>query len=124
MGDVTEQLADSGRETNGRFAKGHRGIGGRPKGYDLRRIAEEYGLAEDGDEPSEQTVARILQKAAALALDGDMGAAKLLLDKIGIKDADVVQLQDERTDMPDEEFARKVVSLLATLQARKAAVRN
>jgi hypothetical protein len=53
-----------------------------------------------------------------------MGAAKLLLDKIGIKDADVVQLQDERTDMPDEEFARKVVSLLATLQARKAAVRN
>jgi hypothetical protein len=50
-------------------------------------------------------------------------AAKLLWDMLCDKDADKIEVKDT-ADMPDEEFARRVVSLLAILQARKAAARN
>lgn len=83
MGDTTQpdNLAETGqRDAAGRFVAGHKGMGGRPRGYDLRAEAE--ALAAE----HKMTVGRALGLAlwGQLALaPTDTAAAKLVFSILG-----------------------------------------
>jgi hypothetical protein len=124
MGDVSEvpqivERSGGERDVTGRFLPGHKKLGGRQRGIDVKALIRERKGRECEDWIVD-TVVAIKDRAVT----GDVQAAKLLWDMLCDKAADELHLTTEAVDMPDEEFARKVVSLLATLQARKAAVRN
>lgn len=75
------------RDHKGRFVKGHHSPGpGRPKGQglDLRALAERESEREGFDLPA--AAWRVLKRLFAMAEAGDVAAAKLVLDKLGVVD--------------------------------------
>jgi hypothetical protein len=118
MNEPDIQVA-TGRDDKGRFRPGVSGnLKGRPRGIDVKALIRER-KGEECEDWIVETVVAVKDRAVT----GDVQAAKLLWDMLCDKDADKIEVKDP-TDMPDEEFARRVVSLLAILQARKAAARN
>lgn len=67
---------DSGRERNGRFAKGNPGGPGRPRGSGnaLRRAAEGAVTPDH--------VAAIIRRATRMALEGDIAAMRIVLERV------------------------------------------
>jgi hypothetical protein len=76
------------RLANGRFVKGHPGGPGRTpgRGLDLRSLAEREAKREGFD--LNQAAWRVLKRLFAMAEAGDVAAAKLVLDKLGIVEGD------------------------------------
>jgi hypothetical protein len=109
------------RTATGRFLPGNTTarLGGRPKAIDFRALVHEAR----GDTVRDKLIA-VFDMLAEKAAAGDVNAAKLLLERICGKDADEIKLTDERQEMPEEEFAKRVVSLLAILQARRQSGAN
>lgn len=68
--------ANSGRDAKGRFAKGNRGGpgGSRRKAFVLRKAIEEA--------ITEEHVEAIVRRATRMALEGDLGAMKFVLDRV------------------------------------------
>ncbi len=66
---------DAGRDPSGRFAKGHPGGPGRPRGpgYALRRAAEEAVTPEH--------ITAIIRRATRMALEGDVGAMRFVAER-------------------------------------------
>lgn len=81
------------RGTNGRFKKGNPGGPGRPKGrsFELQRAAQEAVTAEH--------IQGIVRKATMLALQGDLAAARLVLDRTCGKSPDAAPTADT-LDLP------------------------
>lgn len=71
---MDEQDAD--RDRNGRFTRGNQGGPGRPRGSGnaLRRAAEEAVTPEH--------VAAIIRRATRMALEGDVTAMRIVLDRV------------------------------------------
>lgn len=107
------------RDTQGRFVNGHKKLGGRKRGIDVKALIRE----RKGDE-CEDWIVEVVVALKERAVGGDVAAAKLLWEMLCDKDADKLELTDDRAEMSEEEFARRVVSLLAVLQARKQAQAN
>lgn len=69
----------------GRFGKGHPGGPGRPRGVDLRRLAQERSEAEGIDLDS--AMWGVLKAMIGQALKGDVQAARLVCDRLSITEA-------------------------------------
>ncbi len=106
------------RDARGLFLPGNSiaKTGGRPKAIDFRALVQrERGKTLD------QKILAVFDSLAEQAAKGDVGAAKLLLERLCGKDADEVRLVDDTPQMGDAEFARRVVSMLAVANARRVA---
>lgn len=76
-----DKAAESGRTAAGTFAPGNRiGASGRPRGIDIRRLAEERAKAEGMD--LEGALWLVIKDQLALARI-DTAAAKLMLSTLG-----------------------------------------
>lgn len=84
-----ENVAKSGdteRCKNGRFQKGHKGIGGRPPAIDLRAAAEEWAAKRKVD--LRQAIGEVVLAMIVKAKDGDVHAAKLVIERLCAKDGE------------------------------------
>lgn len=105
-----------GRDEKGRFAVGNPGGPGRPRKPDIYAVALE-GAARDGVDLRAYLWA-VLQSMLQRALNGDVSAAKLLVDRLTDPDPIVVEHTGTVTDA---DAARQIKALLAVAEARKAA---
>ena len=90
------------RDTKGRFALGNPGGPGRPKGV---TSAQEF-RRKVGEEDLQRIIARVVQAA----IDGDMAAARIVLDRL-------YPLYDARS----AELLERLAELEAALDAPRAA---
>lgn len=81
---------EDGRDTRGRFTKGNRGGPGNP----LAQRASEFRQAAM-EAISPEHVAAILRKAAKKALEGDLRAARLVLERVLGKPSETLQQVSE-----------------------------
>lgn len=90
-----KDLAESGaeRDGKGRFLPGHKGIGGRPKGLDFRRVVQEY--ADARSIKVEDAIWTIFTSLLKSAKDGDVSASRLILDRLC--DPDAIKLSVEHS---------------------------
>jgi hypothetical protein len=87
----------AGRTERGTFAKGASGNPlGRPRRPDLFRVASEYAAREGID--LERALFLTVQKMLELAQDGDVGAAKLVFDRLCDQDPLSVELTTRGID--------------------------
>lgn len=120
-GIIPTQPVVKERDARGLFLPGNTTarLGGRPKAVDFRALVQRAR----GETVDERLLA-VYDMLTKRAAEGDVNAAKLLLERICGKDADEIRLTDEREAMPEDEFAKRVLSMLAVLQARRAAGAN
>jgi hypothetical protein len=103
---------------NGKFAPGNPGGPGRPPGstaYDIRAIAKDYAAKEGLC--LEESVWKVLKAMIDRGTNGDVHAAKLVLDRLCQSDPVAVRWDD--TD--PEEVAQKVQRLMDAASKRKKA---
>ena len=88
--DEPHYLARTGeRDASGRFLSGHRGMGGRPRSLDFRALITQ--------ERADTLASRLLAVFDAMcrrAEDGDVAAAKLLLDRVCVQESEEPQPRD------------------------------
>ena len=90
------KTAQNGRGPRGRFVQGNPGGPGRPRGLDFRHVVAEQAELHGVD--METALWRVFQALLERAQDGDVQAAKLLLDRLcGTK------VEVEHTGKPDLE---------------------
>lgn len=105
------------RHPNGYFKKGHVALAGsgRPKGIDFKttvlRAIQEHGATE--------AIVKVWHAMLNAALDGDVAAARLILDRMCGKEADVVELT---SGLSDDERAARVQELLDAARERRAEI--
>ncbi|MCA8949128.1 MAG: hypothetical protein KDE27_06485 [Planctomycetes bacterium] len=110
-----------GRGPDGKFLPGH-GLGGRPRRPDLYVIAEQKAREEGVDLAAK--LWQLVQKLFELALAGDTGAARLLLDRL--TDPDPIRVETTRDasfycSMTEAERGARIAHLLAIADARRRA---
>ena len=76
-GFSSDSARPEGRTLNGRFARGNKGGPGNPK---LRHLAELQATVHDAVSP--RMLEGVIKNLVKLALGGDVGAARLLLDRV------------------------------------------
>lgn len=106
---VPTEVVLSGRRADGTFAPGHgfsKGIG-RPKGFDLRRVAAEHAAKNGVD--LELALWEILFMQIQLAKAGDAAAVKVVLSTLG----DAVN-----TDEVAESLAEVIAATITKNRAR------
>lgn len=116
--DKPEETGDDRDKKTGRFVAGNRigELGGRPRGYDFRRLVLERSRKEDVSiEDALWLVFRSLLKEVG---KGNVQAAKLLLDKLC--DADAVEVNVNHTALSPEERQKRISELLDTAARRRA----
>lgn len=83
--DAPARVPKPGRDARGYFLPGHNlPAPGRPRGYDLKKLAEEESEREGFD--IRAAFWRVLKRMIVLAEGGDVQAAKLVLDRLGMPD--------------------------------------
>ncbi len=113
---VKTGATDPERDDRGRFVAGHVGRGGRPKGYDFRKIVAEES-AKHGV-PVEVAVWAIYTALLKRARRGDVAAARILLDRLCPRD-ETIHITDDRPRMTDLERGVRIEQLLAIAARRK-----
>jgi hypothetical protein len=102
-----DKIAENGRDPKtGRYLPGHPGGPGRPRGIDFRRLVTEK--AEATGLPLESALWSVFMALLKQAREGDVRAARLILDRIC--DVDLATLQAQAgvavtvvTNVPDED---------------------
>ena len=101
------------RDRLGRFLKGKPGGPGRPKGFDFRKVIAEK--AEEHDVDLKEALWLIFESLLGKNLsDGDVQAAKLIIDKLCTADPSILEVRD----MSHQERAHRVKALLAASRKR------
>ena len=76
-----DKTAENGRDSkSGRFLPGNSGGPGRPRGFDLRAVAEQKAAEEGVD--LETGLWLVVRRLMTAAQGGDVQAARLLLDRL------------------------------------------
>ena len=97
------------RNERGHYLPGHT-LGGRTRGFDFRSNVAKFA-AENG-EPVEQALSRVYLGILRAAAAGDVAAAKLLIERLCGKEADVVDLTVGKRRMSDTERAARVAAIM------------
>ena len=88
------------RDSKGRFGPGHGGGPGRPKGRHPAAKMREY-IPDD-------RIRRILERITAMAEEGDVTAARLLIDRLfPIQDARIEELREAIDELRERLEARR-----------------
>lgn len=109
----------NGRTKSGRFARGNPGGPGRPRGCDFRAVVTAHVEAEGRS--IEEILVDVFKAIFARACEGDVQAARLLLDRLCAKEPDPVEIAPEYRELTDIERAIRIESILASARKRQEA---
>ena len=111
------QTASIGRSRTGRFTQGNPGGPGRPRGLDFRAVVAEK--AEGEGIAVEDAIWDIFQSLLAQARQGDVQAAKLLIERLCGKETIEVEIGEQMPPMSDVELAAQISAILAAAARRQ-----
>lgn len=117
MSEPQNVVASGERDGGGRFVKGHKGYGGRPRKLDFFTAAAEW--AESAKTTPEKALAQVIGATVTAAIGGDMTAAKIIIERFCGKETDILQLQDPDGALDKDAALRELASILATAAARR-----
>jgi hypothetical protein len=110
------QTANNGRARSGRFAKGNPGGPGRPRGLDFRSVVAAH--AELTGSSIEAAIIEVFDALLRQASEGDVAAAKLLIDRLCGKDDSLATTEPPL--LSDCERVARIEEILETARQRRA----
>lgn len=121
---VPNKSAANGRTAGGRFAKGNPGGPGRPRGFDFRKIVEDH--VEATGSSVEDTILAVFLSLFRQAREGDVSAAKFLIERLCGKDPLAVDIKQEIDGhaLSDVERTARIEAILDGARRRAEAERS